>query len=310
MRILKKLLIVLAILAVVVPMQYITSLAGNIAYGAATVGATSLNIRSGPDTTYDIVYTIGADERMVILEKTNDEWYHVNYHGKVGYVASLYLKDVFTAENFDAVGMIVGDDVLMREEPSTTGDVLMDEDSGTIVKVVGINNGWYKVEHDGVTGYIRSDFLNIIENETGNPTKVSVTLTQLSSEEKTLRQHVVEFALQYVGYSYVYGGASPSVGFDCSGFVHYVFNQFDYNVTRTATSQFAYDGVEISKSELQQGDLVFFSSNGGYSVTHVGIYIGNGQFVHASCPKVGLVISDLNSDYYTRAWCGAKNVLG
>ena len=92
MRILKKLLIVLAILAVVVPAQYITSLAGNIAYGAATVGATSLNIRSGPDTTYDVVYTIGADERMVILEKTNDEWYHVNYHGKVGYVASLYLK--------------------------------------------------------------------------------------------------------------------------------------------------------------------------------------------------------------------------
>jgi uncharacterized protein YgiM (DUF1202 family) len=84
MRKLKKLLIVLAMLTVIIPAQYITSEAGNIAYGAATVDTALLNVRNGPDTTYDIVYTIGCNERMVVLEKTNDEWYHINYHGVVG----------------------------------------------------------------------------------------------------------------------------------------------------------------------------------------------------------------------------------
>jgi uncharacterized protein YgiM (DUF1202 family) len=74
---------------------------------------------------------------MVVLEKTNDEWYHINYHGVVGYVAALYLKDVLTVENFDAVGMITDDDVRMRDTPSTAGNVLMDEDNGTVVKVIG-----------------------------------------------------------------------------------------------------------------------------------------------------------------------------
>ncbi len=310
MRMFKKLLVVLAIVAVIIPAQYITSAAGSIAYGAATVDATSLNIRSGPETTYDVVFTVGSNERMVILEKTNSDWYHVNYHGVVGYVAALYLKDVLTAENFDAVGEFTGDDVRMRDEPSTAGAVLGDGDNGTIVKVVGINNGWYKIVFDGVTGYVRSDFVTITKDEVTDPSSsVSLSTSKMSSEEKSLRQQVVDFALQYVGYSYVYGAESPSEGFDCSGLVYYVFHHFDYNVTRTASRQYANDGVKVSKSELQPGDLVFFSSNGGYSVTHVGIYIGDGQFVHASCPSVGLVISDLNSDYYTRVWYGAKSVL-
>ncbi len=311
LRFVKKFLIVLILLTVIIPAQYITSLAGDIAYGAATVDATSLNIRSGPDTTYDVVYTIGNNECMVILEKTNSEWYEINYHGVEGYVAALYLKDVLTAENFDAVGMIVGDDVRMRDEPSTSGNVLQDDDNGTIMKVIGINNGWYKVVHNDITGYIRSDFVSIIEDEVTNPTsKVSASISQISSEETSLRQQVVDFALQYVGYSYVYGAESPSEGFDCSGLVYYVFHHYGYDVARRASIQYANDGVNVSKSELLPGDLVFFSSNGGYSVTHVGIYIGDGQFMHASCPSVGLVISDLNSDYYTRVWYGAKNVLG
>jgi cell wall-associated NlpC family hydrolase len=91
--------------------------------------------------------------------------------------------------------------------------------------------------------------------------------------------------------------------------VYYVFRQFDYSVTRTASSQYSHDGTKISKSELQPGDLVFFSSNGGYNVTHVGIYIGNNEFVHASTPKIGVVVSSLDSTYYTNVWYGAKRVL-
>jgi cell wall-associated NlpC family hydrolase len=336
LRILRKTAVILLILSICVSALYITASAGTIAYGAATVDATSLNIRTGPDTTYPIVKTVPHDEKIVILEKTSAEWFHAVYSGVEGYVASLYLKDVVTAENFKATGKLTGDDVFLRSGPSTTSSLLGSCDAGAKVNIIGINNGWFKIVYDDATGYIRSDFVTLVadapasappaeaagtksaadsqQSSTSSATSSESTSStgsapQPSAEELSLRQQVVSFALQYVGGSYVYGGTSPSVGFDCSGLVYYVFHHFDFNVTRTASSQFAHDGVTVAKADLLPGDLVFFSSNGGYSVTHVGIYIGNSQFVHASTPKVGIVISDLDSSYYTGVWYGAKRVL-
>lgn len=325
LRIIRKFLVFLFILSVVASGLYITSEAGSLAYGAATVGASSLNVRSGPGTSYSIVRTIVHNEKVVILEKTSSEWYHIVYNGTEGYIASLYLTDVLTAENFNAVGKVTGDDVLIRSLPSTSGSLQGNCDAGTIVSIIGINNGWYKVKYYGVTGYIRSDYITIIANSSENGAATGAAepaagqqqstagtidgTVQLSTEQPSIREQLVNYALQYVGYSYVYGGSSPSCGFDCSGLVYYVFHHFNYNVTRTASSQYAHDGSSISKANLQPGDLVFFSSNGGYSVTHVGIYIGNNQFVHASTPKIGIVISSLDSSYYQNVWYGAKRIL-
>ncbi len=306
-------------------MLYITAEAGSLAYGAATVQASSLNIRSGPDTASSITLTVNHDEIIVILEQTNKDWYHVNYHGIDGYVASMYLTNVVTAENFNATGKIIGDDVFMRSTPSTSASQLGSCDADTIVKIIGINNGWYKVKFGGDTGYVRSDFIAIIADSTttksASPTGLAgatdnvqdvtddVNAAQLTAEQLSLRQQLIDYALDYVGYDYVYGGMSPASGFDCSGFVSYIFKHFGYEVTRTASSQFSQDGTGIIKSELIPGDLVFFSSNGGYSVTHVGIYIGDNQFVHASSPKIGVVISRLDSNYYMNVWYGAKRLL-
>lgn len=296
-------------------MLYIEAAAGTIVFGAATVEASSLNVRSGPDTSKPITATVDHNEIVVILEKTSSEWYHINYHGAEGYVAAMYLTNVLTAENFNATGTVTGDDVFFRSTPSTSGSLLGNCDAGTTIKIIGINNGWYKVQISGETGYIRSDFITIIADSTANAASevagVSDTRNgvQLTDEQLTLRQKLIKFALQYVGYNYVYGGSSPSSGFDCSGLVYYVFRQFDYNITRTATTQYSQDGACISKSELAPGDLVFFSSNGGYSTTHVGIYIGDNQFVHASTPKIGVVVSRLDSTYYTNVWYGAKRIL-
>lgn len=318
MRVLRKFLAVIIIMATLASAAYITSEAGSIAYGAATVAATSLNVRSGPDTTYSLVSTINHGERMVVLEKTSNDWYHINYHGIDGYVASLYLTNVLTAENFTATGKISGSDVTMRSTPSTAGTKVAMYNAGTIVNIIGINSGWYKVKINGTTGYIRSDFIAITADGTttvattiasSTTQTASATVTQTAAAALTLRQQLVDYALQFVGSNYVYGGSSPSSGFDCSGLVYCVFRHFDYDLTRTASSQYAHDGVSITKSELQPGDLVFFSSNNGYSITHVGIYIGNNQFVHASSPKVGVVISSLDSAYYTNVWYGAKRVL-
>ncbi len=312
----RKLLILLLILTFITPVLYIEASAANIAYGAATVRATTLNVRSSPDTSGSITATIGDNEIVVILEKTNSEWYRINYHGTEGYVAAMYLTNVLTAENFNATGKVLADDVLFRSAPSTSSSLLGSSNSDTIVRIIGINNGWYKLKYGGNTGYMRSDFVTIIADEAftapavaGASDTAGSNAVPMSAEEITLRQQVVNFALQYVGYDYIYGAESPSSGFDCSGLVYYVYRNFGYNVNRTATSQYAKDGKCISKSELVAGDLVFFSSNGGYSTTHVGIYIGENQFVHASTAKVGVIVSRLDSTYYTNVWYGAKRLL-
>ena len=117
---------------------------------------------------------------------------------------------------------------------------------------------------------------------------------------------IVAAALQYVGYPYVYGTAGPET-FDCSGFTSYIYKQFGVTLNRSSKDQ-VNNGVAVSKSNLQQGDLVFFSTNGVYP-THVGIYIGDGNIVHASTAKDGVKISSLNTSYYTTNYFAARRIV-
>lgn len=123
--------------------------------------------------------------------------------------------------------------------------------------------------------------------------------------------NVVDFALQFEGYDYVYGGKSPEDGFDCSGFVYYVYKQFGYTLNPGATNQWnSLSDTVIPKNDLRPGDLVFFSDNGKVSgMTHVGLYIGDGKMIHASTPSTGVIITDLSEPYYVRMYLGAKRVI-
>jgi uncharacterized protein YgiM (DUF1202 family) len=276
------------------------SAAGSIAYGAGTVSATLLNVRTGPGMDNPIIATIGENATAVILDQGEGEWFYINYNGTIGYARAEYFKNVLLAENFSSTGVLVGDDVFLRDTPSTSGKVLGDYKSGAKMPVIGINNGWYKVQYDGKEGYIRSDYLKITG---GYSTAVSA---KIAAPTKTGNE-LVDFALGFVGYKYVYGGASPS-GFDCSGLTSYVYKHFGYSITRNASGQYRDNGVKVARADLVPGDLVFFSSSGG-SVTHVGIYIGNNEFVHASGVRVGVVVSSLDSSYYTSGWVGAKRII-
>ncbi|MCL2152213.1 MAG: SH3 domain-containing protein [Oscillospiraceae bacterium] len=311
MKYAKKLVLIITIISAVASMLAVSGSAANtIAYGAATVSTQDLRLRSGAGTSYSIITHLSEGDIVVVLDRTNSEWYKVNFHGSTGYVSAPLLKDILTRENFNARGRLIGDRVNIRSSPRTASNILGTYRKGTELTVIGINNGWYKVKHDGHTGYIRSDFVDIIggyQAAVASSTRVSPT-APAPNPNLTLGQQMVEFALAFVGCDYIYGGTSPT-GFDCSGLVTYVYKSFGMSVTRTASGQYRDNGVHINKSELAPGDLVFFSNNGLKSVTHVGIYIGDDEFVHASRPGVGVVISRLDSSYYTKGFFGAKRII-
>jgi cell wall-associated NlpC family hydrolase len=119
---------------------------------------------------------------------------------------------------------------------------------------------------------------------------------------------IADFALQYDGFRYRYGAASPKSGFDCSGLVYYVYTHFGYTIPRTARAQYK-NGAAVEKPDLKPGDLVFFSGNGGRSITHVGIYIGDDQFIHASTWRYGVKINSLVGSYWEKALYGARRLI-
>jgi len=311
MKLVKKLVIVVLIFSLVASMSTIFASANTVAYGAATVNTASLRLRTGPGLGHNVDMLLSQGDIVVILERTTDEWYHVNFHGNVGFVSVPLLMDILTIENFNAQGRITGNSVNIRARPTTTSDILATHTRGTTMTVIGINEGWYKVQHGGHTGYIRSDLMEIVAGQ--RAATASAQSVQVISDapvplaDLEMGQQLVDFALGFVGTRYLWGGMSPD-GFDCSGLVSYVYRNFGISVTRNASGQYRDNGVHVPRSDLAPGDLVFFSSN-GRSVTHVGIYIGDNEFVHASRSGIGVVISRLDSSYYRNVWFGAKRLI-
>ena len=164
-------------------------------------------------------------------------------------------------------------------------------------------SGWYKVSLDGQTGYMSADYLSFSETMALSETEREAPASTAASA--SVGEQIVEFAEQYLGTPYVWGGASPS-GFDCSGFVSYVMKNFGYSVNRTAASMDS-NGTAVDKSELQIGDAVFFASS-SESIGHVGIYIGDGEFIHSSSGCGYVTISGLDESYYSRMYVGARRI--
>lgn len=124
------------------------------------------------------------------------------------------------------------------------------------------------------------------------------------AEAASIGEQVTDIAVKYIGVPYRWGGTSPS-GFDCSGFLNYAFNQVGVSLPRTAADIYT-QGQPISKSDLQEGDLVFFSTYKA-GASHAGIYLENGNFVHASSSQ-GVTISNLSNSYWTSTYIGSKRI--
>ncbi len=120
-------------------------------------------------------------------------------------------------------------------------------------------------------------------------------------------QALVDFALNYVGYPYTWGGTSPETGFDCTGLVYYVYKQFGYTLHRTHQWE---DGVEVPITDLQLGDIMIFSSTGSMdNITHVGLYIGDDLFLHAANTNRGVVVDSVFSSYCQNGLVSARRII-
>jgi len=138
------------------------------------------------------------------------------------------------------------------------------------------------------------------------PAPVQQIIVPQNEQVSGKAQQILDEAAKYIGIKYVYGGSTPS-GFDCSGFVKYVFNQCGIKLERVSRDQYAKNGTAVSKSDLRPGDLLFFGTGG--SVSHVGIYVGDGQMIHSPSTGKSICYTSINSDYYLSHYIGAKRVL-
>lgn len=255
-----------------------------------------LRLREGSNTYSSILTTLANGSTVDILGQTDTGWYQVTAGGQTGFVSGEYLVvDEAQAASLDTVsetkyGRVTAGELNIRSGAGTGYEKTGSLSQGEIVEVLGWNDGWYQIEG----GYVISDYLAIVD---------ASELATLSSKG----QDIADCALQYLGCPYVYGGSSPS-GFDCSGFVRYVLSQMGISVNRTATAQLS-NGTPVSRSELQPGDLVFFSNTGSTTkASHVGIYIGNNQFIHASTPSTGVIIDSLSNSYHSSIYMCARRV--
>lgn len=198
----------------------------------------------------------------------------------------------------DAIGMeghIKGSEVNLRSYPDLQSQVVA-RIGETSLRVIGKHGDWYKVSTPERDAWVYKDYIEVARPD-------------LIPYAKVLGEEIIEYGMQFLGTPYVWGGNSLHEGVDCSGFTKEVFDYFDIQISRVSYMQ-ANDGQTIPKSQLRCGDLVFFDTSGDNNgdISHVGIYMGNDQFIHSDSTR-GVSISKLTNPYYTRNYVKGVRLL-
>ena len=265
--------------------------------------STYLNVRSSPEDQGDrnIIGQLPSYAAGEIIE-TLDGWYHIRSGGIDGYISS---DPQYTAVGQEARDLAYGAMSLMaivnterlnvRTEPNTESSIWTQISQEERYHVIQQLDGWVQIELDsaGEGEEIDGAYISIAD---GNA-EVRYTLEEAIrfsplDEAAGLRSRIANYALQFVGNPYVWGGTSLTNGADCSGFVQSVMRNFGISLPRTSRAQ-SQVGEAINSSEMQPGDLIFYANSSG-TVNHVAMYIGNGQVVHASSARTGIRISNWN----------------
>ncbi len=269
------------------------------------VNAGPLNVRSGPGTGYSRIGSLSAGTAVTIAEKL-DGWFKITGGGVSGYVSAVYitLGAAPSAAPSDSAavsekGYVNASALNVRSGPGTGYGKIGTLYMGAAVTITEKLDGWYKVASGSVTGYVSAGYITL-----GDPPAASGLGAQAAA-----------LARQQVGKRYVYGATGP-YAFDCSGLIYYIYRSLGVSMARGASSQYYNNGYFVSANlnAMQPGDLLFFfdraydSSGGRLPVTHVGIYVGNNQFVHASTARSGVRLEALFGGYHGPHLVGVKRI--
>lgn len=317
---------------------------GDVVYGVAWITGNNLRLRASASTSSKTLDKAPKGDVAVVISKKGS-WYKVIYNNQTGYMSGAYLNVVTKENVELGYGRINANRVNLRSGAGTSYKAVATGSKGDKAYIIGINNGWYKIIYGTKICYIRSDYLDLTEipyenadsdkspkffvNGKSNGVKVSASAleaaeaaeaaaknkTSKSNAKKTTTNKtttkkttstgdlIVETAKQYLDTPYVWAGASPS-GFDCSGFVYYVCNSLGISVARTQEKMYE-QGTPVDREDLKPGDIVFFQNTYRAGISHCGIYVGDGIFIHSSTSGDRVRYSELDSKYYAERYYGA-----
>ena len=270
------------------------STTGASGYGYTNLGICqvdgNLNIREAASEDASLAGKLPNNAGCEILGQEGD-WYQITSGEVSGYVKASYIVTGQDALNLASTlattkAIVNTDNLRVRSEMSTDASVITTVSSGEELEVVEQLDGWVKVSIDADEGYVSSEFVTVKE---GLNDAMTLTDARYGEGVSNVCVDLVNNATQYVGNPYVWGGTSLTHGADCSGFVMAIYAQYGISLPHSSRAQANY-GTRVSASEAQPGDLFFYGS--GKSISHVAIYIGNGQIVHASSKKTGIKISN------------------
>ena len=317
--------------------------ATSVSFGAQTATADAAKIEntnttSTYTTSYERIGSLAEGQKVTVTSTASNGWYKIKTSsGKVGYVSPKYLKVstteadkddkddnenthkgtyvVKTYSKISKVGRVSVSSLNLRTGPSTSYSKKGSLHKGYVVAIVKqYSNGWYQVKLKGgtkgcvdgsylkITSGTSSDLKNGSSSSTGKEDNNDGTVSSSSV------QAVINMVKRQVGKPYVYGAAGPN-SFDCSGLTYYCYkNAAGITLNRSSAAQ-ASNGRYVSKSELKPGDLIFFNS-GTNRIRHVGMYVGNGQFIHAPSPGKSVKYENLYSSYYVKGYVTARRIIG
>lgn len=293
--------------------------------GSATVTADSLRLRSAANTSSDTLAQARKGSTVTVEEKAGDGWYKVTYDGKTGYMSGDWLT--VALEDGTVLPASQGTEPELKQGVVNTAVLNVRAGAGTNYKKVGslrsgttvdiladLGNGWYQIK----SGYISAEYIKPVsttktanKQATSSVANTNVDISD-SGSASSLGASAAAMAKSLLGCRYRSGGAGPS-SFDCSGLMYYIYKQLGYPIARGSSSQYYNSGYFVTLNTMQPGDLIFFfdsrfdGSGGTLPTTHVGMYVGGGQFIHASTTSYR-VQYDSVSGYYSRYIVGVKRI--
>ena len=269
--------------------------------GMSVISSGNLNIRQEASTDSEVIGILTNHNACELLEDAGD-WYKVTSGKVTGYVNKQYLvtgdeAEAIAEQEIKTVATVNTETLNVRAEKSTEAAVLLQVGNSEAFTVNSVADGWVEISVDDSVGYISQDYVTLAQ---ALPTAKTIEQVKYGDGVSDVRASVVSYALQFVGNRYVWGGTSLEKGIDCSGFTMRILGKYGISLPHSSKAQPSY-GTKISASEAKPGDLFFYGS--GRSISHVAIYIGNGQIVHASNKRDGIKVSNA---YYRNPICVAR----